>query len=201
MFIKEVSDMNNNGPTITSQTVDYKEVFEKAYQLMNEPIISGNCGELCGYHCCRPSDEAEEKLGMYLLPLEYEYMQSEVVRDFEIHTSRLYEMPPKIKKLYYIHCHQDEGCLRDYRPIQCRTYPFEPHLENGVFSLVIEKDQLHACPLLEGFSSWRQEFIDGVYDGWLELIKAPIIRYHVNYYSTERVKAGNVLKKYSREVL
>ncbi|WKY46424.1 hypothetical protein Q5O24_08485 [Eubacteriaceae bacterium ES3] len=177
--------------------IEYQAIFQKAYQLMDEAMIDGNCGELCGYHCCRRIDANGNRLGMYLLPLEYEYMQREVANDYEVHSHRNYELPPKIKKAYYIYCHLPKGCLRDYRPIQCRTYPFEPHLENGDFSLVIEKDQIHDCVLIEKTSKWRQAFIDGVYTGWLELIKIPIIKYYVDYSSKERLAAGNILMRYS----
>jgi hypothetical protein len=177
---------------------DYQAIFEKAYQLMDEAIIAGNCGELCGYHCCRRMDEDGKRLGMYLLPLEYEYMQQEVVTDYELHRQKQYDLPPKIKKAYYIFCHLAEGCLRDHRPIQCRTYPFEPHLENDEFSLVIEKDQLHACPLINGGPPWRQAFIDGIYKGWQELLKIPIIKYHVEYSSKERSAANNIMKRYPK---
>lgn len=174
----------------------YKRIFDKAYQLMNEAVIDGNCGELCGFHCCRHSDPDGEKLGMYLLPLEFEYMQSAVVKDFSVHRSVFYDMPPKIKKMYYIFCDEDKGCLRDFRPIQCRTYPFEPHIENGQFSLVIEKHQMHRCPLLGVTSEWRQAYIDGIFKGWSELIKIPIIHYYIAHLSQERVEQENILKRY-----
>ena len=126
-------------------------------------------------------------------PLEYEYRQSDVVTDYEVHCQQHYTMPPKIKKMYYIYCHLTHGCLRDYRPIQCRTYPFEPHLENGTFSLVIEKEQLHNCPLITRRSEWRQDFVDGVFNGWLELLKIPIIKYQIEYFSKERSVADNIM--------
>jgi len=175
---------------------DYQAIFEKAYHLMDEAVIAGNCGELCGYHCCRRHDTDGKRLGMYLLPLEYEYMQAAVVTDYELHRQQQYQLPPKIKKAYYIYCHLAEGCLRDHRPIQCRTYPFEPHLENGEFSLVIEKEQLHGCILIEDRSEWRQAFIEGVYQGWLELMKIPSIMYTIDYFSKERIAANNIMIHY-----
>lgn len=181
-------------------TIAYKALFQKAYALMNESIIEGNCGELCGYHCCRPSDSTDAgRLGMYLLPLEFECMQSDTACNYEIHSNQLYDMPPRIKRLYYIYCREAEGCLRDLRPIQCRTYPFEPHLENDVFSLVIEKDQIHECPLLNKMSTWRQAFIDGIYDGWIELLKIPLIKYYVQYDSLIRIQSDNIAQRYTRE--
>lgn len=178
---------------------DYKAIFENAYAMMNEPIIEGNCGALCGYHCCRRTEPDGERLGMYLLPLEYEYMQVNKAKELEIHTNLIYDMPPRIKKRYYIYCHEEEGCLRDFRPIQCRTYPFEPHIENGEFSLVVEKNQIHACPLLSQPEIWRPAFIEGIYEGWLELLKIPIIKYFTLYFSQERVENANVLMQYTHE--
>ncbi|MBF4693476.1 hypothetical protein [Fusibacter ferrireducens] len=177
--------------------IDYQAIFNRAYQLMNEPIIEGNCGELCGYHCCRRQERTGERLGMYLLPLEFEYMQRGKAVDYEVHSCQIYDMPPKIKKLYYIFCHESEGCLRDLRPVQCRTYPFEPHLDENGFSLVIEKDQIHACPLLNRIPEWRQAFIEGVYKGWLELMKIPIIKYHILYFSLERNEMENINRRYT----
>ncbi len=180
-----------------SLRMDYQSIFKEAYHLMDEAIIAGNCGELCGYHCCRRNDGDGKRLGMYLLPLEYEYMQCAVVTDYDLHSHLQYNMPPKIKKYYYIYCHLAKGCLRDYRPIQCRTYPFEPHLENGTFSLVIEKEQLHGCVLIESITEWRQAFIDGVFNGWLELMKIPIIKYNIEYFSKERIAANNIMIHYT----
>lgn len=179
-----------------SLRADYQAIFTKAYALMDEAIIAGNCGKSCDYHCCRRHDDDGKQLGMYLLPLEYEYIQAAVATDYELHSQKHYKMPPKIKKMYYIYCHLESGCLRDHRPIQCRTYPFEPHLENGVFSLVIEKEQIHGCPLITRRSEWRPAFIDGIYNGWLELLKIPIITYHIDYFSKERSAAGNIMINY-----
>jgi hypothetical protein len=180
-----------------SLRMDYQAIFIEAYHLMDEAIIAGNCGELCGYHCCRRNDGDGKRLGIYLLPLEYEYMQCAVVTDYDLHSHLQYNIPPKIKKYYYIYCHLAKGCLRDHRPIQCRTYPFEPHLENGTFSLVIEKEQIHGCVLIERITEWRQAFIDGVFNGWLELMKIPIIKYNIEYFSKERIAANNIMTHYT----
>ncbi len=158
---------------------------------MDEAIIDGNCGELCNYHCCR-SHEGEEDLGMYLLPLEYECMQQGNNVPFEIHTSYQYDLPKSIKKQYYIFCSNDSGCLRDDRPIQCRTYPLEPHLENGKLSLIVEKDQLHGCPLLSSPEKWRKEFIKGTLKAWTLLITIDEVKVYVKSISDERIKEGNI---------
>lgn len=159
---------------------------------MNEPIIDGNCGELCNYHCCRSHKQNGEKLGMYLLPLEYDMMQSEHKVTYEIHSSYNYALPKGVKKLHYIFCSDDSGCFRNHRPIQCRTYPFEPHMRDGELSLVIEKDQLHACPLIKEMDTWRKEFILGVYEAWSLLISLEPVKRYIIKVSAEREGCNNI---------
>lgn len=168
-----------------------KASFEKAYQLMDEPLVDTNCGLLCNFHCCR-SHEADEALGMYLLPFEYETMQSKV-KDYEVHSSYQYDLPKGIKKQYYIFCSDDSGCLRTNRPIQCRTYPFEPHYLDGVLSLVIEKDQLHHCPLIHKREQWRPEFVTGIYEGWKALLDIEAVKGYIQSQSETRHQEKNIL--------
>lgn len=176
-----------------------EEIFEKAYALMDEPVIDGNCGHLCNYHCCRECDGDGEKMGIYLLPLEYEAMIKG--QDFEEHlkitrhSGKVYDMPSKIKQLYFVYCSDSSECLRSRRPIQCRTYPFEPHLENGELSIIVEKDQIHQCPLLNRQKAWREEFILGVYAGWQLLLTIPLVRSLIAYDSRER-DLNEVMMKY-----
>lgn len=170
--------------------MEIKEIYERAYALMDEPVIEGNCGTLCNYHCCRDDGDDGEKMGIYLLPLEYETMikGQEFEKRLRItrHTSKVYEMPSRIKNLYFVYCSDSSKCLRGHRPIQCRTYPFEPHIENGELHIVVLKDQIHQCPLLKQEKNWRQEFIHGVYEGWKLLITIPIVKYLIEYDSMER---------------
>ncbi len=166
---------------------------------MDEPVIEGNCGELCNYHCCREYDADGDRMGIYLLPLEYEVMikDREIERHLRItsHSGKLYEMPSRIKKLYFINCNGSSACLRENRPIQCRTYPFEPHLENGELTIVVQNEQIHECPLLGRENTWRPEFVRGVYEGWKLLITIPIVRTLIEFDSKERV-LGETKRKY-----
>lgn len=165
-------------------THDIQEIFRIAYEKMNEPIIEGNCGELCGFHCCR-SHESDEALGMYLLPLEFEAVQKNLNVPYEVHSSKTYDLKG-VKKQYYIFCHNDSGCLRNHRPIQCRTYPLVPHLENENLHLVIDNEQLHDCPLIHKRELWREAYIKGVYEGWQLLLTLKPIKKYIRAQSKER---------------
>jgi len=156
-------------------------------------MIDGNCGLLCNFHCCRDFDEDSvggEELGIYLLPLEYEYMVQGQPFEGHLrvtrHTNKLYEMPPKIKSMYFVYCSDSSGCLREHRPIQCRTYPFEPHIENDELYIVVEQEQIHKCPLLKQKDQWRPEFIQGVWQAWNLLVTIPAVKYLVQYDSRMR---------------
>ncbi|KNF08965.1 hypothetical protein CLPU_4c00110 [Gottschalkia purinilytica] len=176
--------------------MDYKKIYKLAYDYMDNSIIDGDCGELCNYHCCRDFDSDGEKLGIYLMPYEYESMlrNSRFLEGVKVekHSSKDYFISKKIKFLHYIFCGVESKCLREYRPIQCRTYPFEPHLEDDTLSLVVEKDQVHDCPLLSDTSKWREEFVRGIYMGWKELITIPKVYEFVVYESRRRVLERNI---------
>lgn len=176
--------------------MNYKDIYKKAYQLMNEPIIEGNCGFLCDFHCCRDFDEKGNKLGVYLWPLEYEAIYKN--RDtFEIEKVPKEEhgdiyMPDHLSDMYYFYCEGSLDCPRDLRPLHCRSYPIEPHIESGDLMLVIEKDQIHSCPLLKKEDEWRKEYIEGIYEAWSLLIKIPDIKTLVKYYSDNRIRHNNI---------
>lgn len=179
----------------------YREIFERAYELMDISLIDGNCGELCGYHCCRPKHENGESLGIYFLPYEYEEMQKgEKLIDestLNIHTNKSYDLPFGIKKLFYGYCKDSSNCIRNIRPIQCRTFPFVPHIEDGKLMIVIEKNQEHACPLIEDRTKWNKEFESRMLLAWKELIQIDKIKTLVEFDSHERLDSKNILYVYN----
>lgn len=164
---------------------------------MNEPIVEGNCGELCNYHCCRSHDD-EGSLGMYLLPEEFEAVQKQLDVSYEVHSSYAYDLPRGTKKLYYIFCSNDSGCLRNHRPIQCRTYPLEPHVINGTLCFIIEKNQFHSCPLIHQTELWRREFLEGIYKGWEVLLTIESIKKYVEALSLTRESEQNIGKSFDK---
>lgn len=183
--------------------MDYRAIYKRAYELMDEPIMDGNCGELCNYHCCRNVKENGEDMGIYLLPFEFEAMLegTPFMEGIEIdkHSNKDYYICKDVEFLYYMICNLEKGCLREYRPIQCRTYPFEPYLESGKLYLIIEKDQDHKCPLLTTPEKWRSSFVRGIYYGWMELLQIPQIRAHIQYDTDRNRKGKNVLLKLGYE--
>ncbi|MFZ5967891.1 MAG: hypothetical protein ACOYVK_12055 [Bacillota bacterium] len=176
--------------------MDYKHIYQTAYLHMGERVTEEDCGLLCGSHCCRNRTEDGEEIGIYLMPYEYESVfrgtKLEERFRFEKHSSKVYYIPPKVKFLYYFHCNKEEGCIRDVRPIQCRTYPFEPHLEGKRLQLVVEKQQIHGCPLLDRLEDVREAFVEGVMLGWQALLQIPEVKSLIQYDSEIRKKENNI---------
>jgi hypothetical protein len=168
----------------------YKDIFIQAYQAMDVSVMDGNCGSLCNGHCCRRTMENGQPLGIYFLPFEYECMQAgQALIDpdtVEFHTSDWYELPVGIDKLIYGFCRDNTKCIRELRPIQCRTYPLEAHIENGILSLVIGETQVHDCPILTRRSEWNPDFEAGILKGWTLLMRIPEIRWLIEAESRER---------------
>ena len=184
--------------------LNYKEIYEKAYEYMGEDVIDGNCGDLCDCHCCRNHHETGEAMGIYFLPFEYEVMQKEnnIIEHekTEYHTSEEYLFTEKIDYLVYSYCNGLNGCNRELRPIQCRSYPFAPHLDNdGVLSLVVEKEQEHDCPLMSMRDQWRPEFIIGIYKGWQELLRIKEVELIIKDDSEVRDITENIVYRWKPE--
>ncbi len=78
-------------------------------------------------------------------------------------------------------CNLEKECLRDLRPIQCRTYPFEPIIINNQLKLIVQKVQDHKCPLISKKIYGEKQFIKGIYLGWEELLKISEIKAHIEY--------------------
>ncbi|AOT72203.1 hypothetical protein [Geosporobacter ferrireducens] len=183
--------------------MDYQKIYLQAYQYMGEKVLEEDCGKLCNSHCCRNKTEIGEKIGIYLMPHEFEsvYQGTELEQRLKVekHSSKVYYIPPGVKFLYYFHCDKEQGCFRELRPIQCRSYPFEPHLEKGILSMVIEKEQIHQCPLLDRIHDLRDAFVKGVFMGWETLLQIPEVRLLVEYDSKERARCNNILHRFNAD--
>ncbi|BEP30033.1 hypothetical protein [Helicovermis profundi] len=179
-----------------------KEIFEKAYKYMDVTLTESNCGLLCNYHCCRAVDENGCALGIYFLPFEYnEIQKNEKLIDensIEIHTRKVYDLPVGINKMFFGNCKDNTNCIRSLRPIQCRTFPFAPHIENGKLYLIIEKEQEHDCPLIEKKELWNPDFEKSILKGWKELLRIKEIRILIEYDSFVRSNENNILYKYAQ---
>ncbi len=154
-----------------------KQDFERVYSLLDTPAMEGNCGDLCGAKCCQ---EYEPGVGMYLIPGEECMLEgTEDWLTWKYHLAKDHDFPPEWKgQVQFVMC--NAICPRDRRPIQCRTFPLAPYLdEDGVLDMKL--DTLTGsliCPLVRhpDKHALRPEFVKRAKEAWQVLLKDPLVR-------------------------
>lgn len=152
--------------------------FHEIYALLDtvNPMKT-DCGLLCGAVCCRQA--APEDMGIYLLPGEAS------VHDKNDGWLTWSEEDPEesgfpeswTDPVDYVVCHGPENCKRKLRPIQCRTFPLEPHLtEDGHLFMIVNSMELpYECPLVEDYTRIGEDFVKVTLMVWQKLIEDPRI--------------------------
>jgi len=145
--------------------------------------IEGDCGELCGCICCdcEALVEAARKseLVMYLLPGEEKvFTRKEDWLTWSVDPAGNYGFPASWHgAVYRVKCKTPPHCVRELRPLQCRTFPLAPHLMlDGAFHLVWNTDPLpYRCPLVAEMAPLQKSFIQATFTVWKRLIRDPLI--------------------------
>lgn len=148
------------------------DTIKQIYEMLDDVTpVDFDCGCLCNEICCTYDDEdyKNEDLVLELLPFE-EQMYSE---------GDWYEIQPQIAEEFYypdswdgnpffLKCKTPPKCDRKLRPIQCRTYPLTPHInEKGELHLIYDKlDYPYTCPLMEEEIPLNPEFIKKTFEAW-----------------------------------
>lgn len=195
-----------------------KRTYKSIYRLLDRVSpISGDCGKLCNAICCtcnyEPDDleftakgdeNADNYLGLYLLPGEEQVhidakaesgMEKDWIEWGSIQAED-YDYPESWKgRIYFIQCKTAPECPRKLRPIQCRTFPLAPHIdENGIFHVIMNCDDLpYSCPLIEDETKLDERFILATYTVWKHLLKDPQIYDLVEMDSLERIEENRKL--------
>ena len=158
-----------------------KEQYQEIYDILNSvEVLDYDCGNLCGAACCTSSREySEEDMGIYLLPGE-EQLHMEDTDWMTVRVSRAedHDLPDSWDgDVYFVRCKTPPVCPREKRPIQCRTFPLAPHLdEDGELSMVYNDLELpYECPLIEDEIPLNDEYVDATTEVWQRLIQDPLI--------------------------
>lgn len=160
------------------------EDFAQVYKLLDLPALDCDCGSLCERICCQ---EYEPGVGMYLLPGEdCMFDGNEPWLEWTLHSATHQDFPPEWDGMvHFVMCRGT--CPRERRPLQCRTFPLMPYIdEDG--NLDVRLDTLTGsllCPLVRYPESHplRPEFVDAVLSAWRILTKDPLIRADVVWQS------------------
>jgi len=171
-----------------------KKTYQAIYRLLDKVSpINSDCGALCNSACCcsdsgnnddNNNKDAQEsssnlEIGMYLLPGEEKlFTRNEDWLLWNIEQAEDYYFPESWRgKVYFIKCKNAPDCVRELRPIQCRTFPLQPHItQDGVFQLILHSGELHyQCPLIDQKIPLDERFIKATYTVWKRLLKDPLI--------------------------
>lgn len=153
-----------------------KEIYEK---LNRYELLDYDCGRLCGAACCTAGGSyGDENMGIYLLPGEEELLEGEDWLNVVVSDASEHDLPESwTGKVYFAKCKTPPICPRDKRPIQCRTFPLAPHIdEDGDLIMIYNDLKLpYECPLIEEEIPLEDDFVDAITDVWEELMQDPLI--------------------------
>ena len=176
-----------------------KNEYEDIYRSLDEVSpIDYDCGTLCGAACClwipEDCDNPEDAMGMYLLPGEDKiFSRKEPWLEWGSCNAKDYEFPDSWKgKVYFLTCRAKCHCDRKLRPIQCRSFPLQPHFnENGELVMIYDTNDLpYSCPLIAEREKYplNKDFVQATYAAWTKLIKDPLIHDLVQMDSEYRIE-------------
>lgn len=177
-----------------------KRTYLAIYRLLDRVSpIDGDCGLLCGSACCMGGhagdpgsgdDSNGNPVGIYLLPGEEKvHSKHDEWLDWAEDDADDYDFPDSwTGKVYFINCKTPPYCPREKRPLQCRTFPLTPHLdENDELSLVYNDLELpYACPLIYEAIPLNDDFVKATLTVWKHLVRDPLIYDLVKMDSLER---------------
>lgn len=156
-----------------------KRTYLAIYRLLDKVSpLPYDCGKLCGAACCT-CESGEEELGIYLLPGEDKvHDRNAAWLSWSSENAQDFDFPDSWKgKVYFVRCKTPPVCPREKRPMQCRTFPLAPHIDDkGELSLVYnDVDLPYTCPLIAENIPLEDDFVKATYTCWKHLIKDPLI--------------------------
>lgn len=158
-----------------------KEIIKEIYEKLDKVSpVNFDCGKLCNEICCIYDEEdySNEDLAIYLLPGEESIIKEDENFEIEHVAAKRLKYPFSWKNgVYLLKCKNPPKCNREFRPIQCRTFPLIPHItKNNEFHLIFDESEYpYKCPLIHENIELNDDFIKETYDAWKILIKNPLI--------------------------
>ncbi|MBQ1827107.1 MAG: hypothetical protein II126_03955 [Erysipelotrichaceae bacterium] len=165
--------------------IDYRKIYEIFSRAT--PMIT-DCGRLCNAACCQ-IDDYGDTMGLYLLPGEESvHDMNDDWLSWQLEDRDENGLPASWpKKIWFVRCHGPLSCKRELRPIQCRSFPCWPYLdENDELSIMMYDFELpYECPLIDNSDNINPAFYQMLYEGWSQLLKDPQI--HAMIYEDSRL--------------
>ena len=108
-----------------------------------------------------------------------------------------YEFPDSWHgKVYFLRCLNAPHCDRAMRPLQCRTFPLAPHIdEDGELCMIYQNGPVpYTCPLITDKIPLNDDFVKATYTAWKRLIEDPLIYDLVEMDSDYRIEDGETIE-------
>lgn len=168
-----------------------KRTYQAIYRLLDRVSpVPYDCGTLCGAICCTCGQDDEE-LGIYLLPGEEKvHNRKDSWLTWMTERAEDYDFPESwTGSVHFVRCKTPPVCPREKRPLQCRTFPLTPHIdENDTLTLIWNDTELpYQCPLIKNKTELTPSFIKATYTCWKHLIRDPLIYDLVRQDSLNRI--------------
>ena len=166
---------------------DYQEIYEMFDQTA---ALSYDCGSLCNSICCRADAFPDANLFLYIFPGEEAlHDRSDPWLSWEVQRTEEHYIPRSWGETFLaVRCHGPEHCRRNLRPIQCRSFPLEPHLnQDGQLVLIYCNFTIpYRCPIMDRKLPLSPDYLRTVYAAWEKLIRDPLIYDYVREVSELR---------------
>ncbi|WP_130836404.1 hypothetical protein [Lachnoclostridium sp. Marseille-P6806] len=162
-----------------------EETYRRLYRMSDAAApLPFDCGQICGAVCCRP--EKGKETGIWLLPGEAALHEdgASMIRVKTGEDARMEELGFRFAECT---APGPEQCVRALRPIQCRSFPLWPYIdEDGALELRWNDIELgYACPLIESEAELDPTFRETIRALWERLAGEPAIRAYLRELSRE----------------
>ena len=176
--------MNSN---LTRELKKNTDVMDQTFRNLNLQVLQFT-------YQAYSDENADFSMGLYLLPGEEQMYTGD--EDWIVWGSlqaEEYDFPESWHgRVPFFQCTTAPHCPRKKRPLQCRTFPLAPHLdEDGCLYLIWSSDPLpYVCPLIAEHRQLSHDFVKATWTCWSHLIRDPLIRDLVDLDSQIREEEG-----------
>ena len=192
---KDTGYKENKGYKIPSAGI-YRRIYEMT---AGAAPTDSDCGRICGRVCCH-MEAFNEECYIYMLPgeeLAYDFDSMGIIIT-KVNAAEHGFPPSWGEEAAVATCPGPDGCARDHRPIQCRTYPLLPHIDKGGRLMLVYCDAKtpYTCPLIYERTKLSEDFIESTYRMWEILIRYDAIRdFVISGSKRRRLREKNIVKR------
>lgn len=166
------------GHTMHRTSAETIRKYKALYRFLNRfDPISSDCGFLCGAACCQ---DADGELGIYMLPgEELLHREQEGFLTLSEEDAAEFDFPESWGPVIHLAaCPGPARCIREIRPVQCRTFPLMPYItEEGALEMIYNDNELpYECPLIKQEIPLNDDFVRATRTAWKHLLRDPRIR-------------------------